>query len=329
MSNNNWRAPISGDSDADHVAGVTGVSSRYNGVLGVTTANGHAGVAGVSDSPRNPGNGVYGRSKLANGVIGFSSAKGSAGVAGANDDGEGNGVYGRSKRNDGVAGITQASGKAGVLGFSEHRTGNGVYGVTTGGYGVFGQATDGGIGVYGYCDMNYGVMARSTRSAALYAEIINGGGGTALSLNTTGIGYLIFATSTAGEVFKVSNTGATEGKSWSNLSDKNAKENFSDVNTLQILDKLASMPIQSWNYKDDPSSERHIGPTAQDFHAIFGLNGDNDTHISSTDLHGVALAAIQGLNEKNQKLETENANLQEELSNLAARLSVLESKSST
>jgi DNA polymerase III alpha subunit (gram-positive type) len=106
--------------------------------------------------------------------------------------------------------------------------------------------------------------------------------------------------------------------------DKNAKENFSSINTLEILDNLASMPIQSWRYKDDTSDERHIGPTAQDFHAAFGLN--NETRISSADLHGVTLAAIQGLNEKNEMLKAENAQLHAKLSNLEARLSALESK---
>ncbi|MBG9735341.1 hypothetical protein ABD86_07180 [Paenibacillus alvei] len=105
-------------------------------------------------------------------------------------------------------------------------------------------------------------------------------------------------------------------------SDKNTKENFSDVSTLQILDKLASMPIYTWNYKDEPSV-RHIGPTAQDFQAAFELNKD-DTYISSIDAQGIALAAIQGLNEK---LKAENAELHAKLAKLEARLSALESKS--
>ncbi|ASJ54431.1 hypothetical protein BP422_13215 [Brevibacillus formosus] len=109
-------------------------------------------------------------------------------------------------------------------------------------------------------------------------------------------------------------------------SDKNAKENFSKVNTLEILDNLASMPIQYWNYKEESSSERHIGPTAQDFHAAFGLDGDDDKYISCIDLQGVALAAIQGLNEKNERLKAESAQLHANLANLEARLSALESK---
>lgn len=85
------------------------------------------------------------------------------------------------------------------------------------------------------------------------------------------------------------------------------------------------MPIQYWNYKEDPSDERHIGPTAQDFQAAFGLNEDDEKYISSIDLQGVALAAIQGLNEKNEKLKEQNAELHTKLASLEERLSALES----
>ncbi len=57
--------------------------------------NGHAGVAGVNDDGN--GDGVYGRSKLANGVLGYSSSDGHAGVAGENV-GNGDGVYGKVNR---------------------------------------------------------------------------------------------------------------------------------------------------------------------------------------------------------------------------------------
>ena len=55
--------------------------------------------------------------------------------------------------------------------------------------------------------------------------------------------------------------------------------------------------MESWSYKARPGN-KHIGPMAQDFHAAFGLNGSDDTHIATVDESGVALAAIQGLNEK-------------------------------
>jgi hypothetical protein len=47
---------------------------------------------------------------------------------------------------------------------------------------------------------------------------------------------------------------------------------------------------------------------AQDFHAAFQLNGSDDRHISVVDESGVALAAIQGLN---QKLNQKDAEIQE------------------
>ena len=64
------------------------------------------------------------------------------------------------------------------------------------------------------------------------------------------------------------------------------------------------MPVEEWNYKAQEDSIRHIGPMAEDFRAAFGV-GDFVGRITSTDADGVALAAIQGLN---QKLE---ANLEE------------------
>jgi hypothetical protein len=65
--------PLRGDSDNTNVpetAGVLGTSTIYNGVLGYTTAEGHAGVAGACDEGL--GNGVYGRSKNRVGVFAVS-----------------------------------------------------------------------------------------------------------------------------------------------------------------------------------------------------------------------------------------------------------------
>lgn len=59
---------------------------------------------------------------------------------------------------------------------------------------------------------------------------------------------------------------------------------------------------------------------AQDFHDAFGL-GTDDVSIATVDEGGVALAAIQGLN---QKVEIENAALRAENAGLKARLDRLE-----
>jgi hypothetical protein len=91
-----------------------------------------------------------------------------------------------------------------------------------------------------------------------------------------------------------------DGTTWANSSDRNLKENFQPADPASVLAKVTALPIQQWNYKSQPA-DKHLGPVAQDFHDAFGL-GSDDKHIATVDADGVALAAIQGLN---QKLETE------------------------
>ncbi len=79
-------------------------------------------------------------------------------------------------------------------------------------------------------------------------------------------------------------------------SDRSAKTDFAAVQPREMLEKVTSLPVQSWRYSE-AEGVRHVGPVAQDFHAAFGL-GENDTTITTVDEGGVALAAIQGLNEK-------------------------------
>jgi hypothetical protein len=82
---------------------------------------------------------------------------------------------------------------------------------------------------------------------------------------------------------------------WSCISDREVKENFVAANGEEILDRLVAMPLFSWNFKGSDPRLRMLGPTAQDFKTAFGLSAVDKT-IASGNLHGVALAAIQGLN---------------------------------
>jgi hypothetical protein len=82
--------------------------------------------------------------------------------------------------------------------------------------------------------------------------------------------------------------------SWETLSDYHAKSGLVPVDGQEILRRLMSVPIETWSYRAQDPSIRHIGPTAQDFHATFGL-GTDDRYISTVDEEGVALAAIQEL----------------------------------
>jgi hypothetical protein len=92
-----------------------------------------------------------------------------------------------------------------------------------------------------------------------------------------------------------------DGNTWFNSSDENIKENFTSLNNENILAKVMELKIQKWNYKGERGAA-HIGPTAQNFSKVFNLGG-NDKAIASVDEVGVALAAIQELNHKTEKLE--------------------------
>jgi hypothetical protein len=107
---------------------------------------------------------------------------------------------------------------------------------------------------------------------------------------------------------------------WTALCDVESKENFAPVDSIAILERVAAMPIATWNWKAQGAAVSHLGPTAQDFSAAFGL-GTDDKGIATVDADGVALAAIQGLN---AKLRAELDAKQAEIDALNARLERLE-----
>ena len=106
--------------------------------------------------------------------------------------------------------------------------------------------------------------------------------------------------------------------SWSFTSDRNVKERIEQVDTKAVLERLSRLPVAEWSYQGYP--QRHVGPMAQDLHEQFPLN-ENDQALNDADLHGVALAAIQGLN---QKLETELKAKEAEIEQLKQSLVRLE-----
>src|SRR5205814_9835661 len=105
------------------------------------------------------------------------------------------------------------------------------------------------------------------------------------------------------------------GNSWSSMSDRNMKEHFEPVNCRSILEKVVAIPVTTWNLKTQSPEIRHIGAMAQDFKAAFAV-GEDDRHISTSDADGVALAAIQGLNQKLEQKDTEIAELRREMGRL-------------
>ena len=127
----------------------------------------------------------------------------------------------------------------------------------------------------------------------------------------------------SGGVYFYTDSGATTGSylaagsgTWTQLSDRALKENVAEVDTHALLAKLAQVPVTTWSYTSEDPAIRHMGPMAQDFYAAFGL-GDSETHITTIDADGVALAAIQGL-------YAENRSLKAQVGDLEARLAALE-----
>ncbi len=143
-----------------------------------------------------------------------------------------------------------------------------------------------------------------------------------------GVGFYTNAASTTGLYL------APSGSQWLGLSDVNSKHLFREMDNEAVLTKLAQMPVREWSYLAQDESIRHVGPTAQDFHAAFGL-GEDPLRIGTMDADGVALAAAKALeertralDERSQRLERENRMLRERLERetleLRQRLDALE-----
>lgn len=284
--------------------------------LSVTNSGGNA----LSSVSGNGGIGVLGRSS-ARGMVGTQgdlglSCAGTYGVGGCAT--EGAGVSGNSQTGIGVLGNSTTRGVVGTLGGTPcagtyavggcAESATGVYGTSSSSRGVEGVSST-GIGVLGNSNAR-GVVGTlggtSCRGDLAYAM-----GGCA-----AGTGFsAVFVGGSGGTGLCTFNGSA----GWSCTSDRNKKENFREVDARMILEALAKLPITRWNMKGDANKTPHIGPTAQDFYAAFGL-GEDDKTINAADAQGVALAAIKGLYQENQALKAQNAELARRMGELEAQM---------
>jgi hypothetical protein len=109
------------------------------------------------------------------------------------------------------------------------------------------------------------------------------------------------------------------------ISDRNAKHDIVPVDPEQILARVAGMSISRWSYNDQDPGVRHIGPMAQDFQAAFGV-GASDRCIPTVDANGVALASIQALYHRIERLDQETRSLREENATLHREVAKLRDK---
>jgi hypothetical protein len=119
---------------------------------------------------------------------------------------------------------------------------------------------------------------------------------------------------------------------WTNTSDVNRKHLFENVAGEDVLTRLRSIPIRSWSYRSDREAIRHLGPTAQDFRAAFGL-GNDDVTIGTVDADGVSLAGVQALDRRTlaqqaeiDALRAQNAELRRTTDAQAAELAAMRAR---
>jgi hypothetical protein len=177
--------------------------------------------------------------------------------------------------------------------------------------------------------------SRATGDQVMY-ELRNASTSKARFFITTGGNTWSFNAAYVGDFFEISRVGTglaefmvnangdmtVRGNSYAsshvNVSSKDLKTDFSDVDADDVLHSLVELPVLSWRYKKDTRGERHVGPVAEDFERLFKL-GDGKT-ISTVDVGGIALAAIKALKiEKDEEIDAlkrENAQLRKSLAEL-------------
>ncbi len=110
---------------------------------------------------------------------------------------------------------------------------------------------------------------------------------------------------------------------------RSQKENFRAVDADEALIKLRGLAVTSWNYKgQDAKQFRHYGPVAQDFFAAFGHDAvgtiGTPTTITSGDLDGILMSAVQALEKRTVEHRKEISAVMAENADLKTRLEALE-----
>ncbi len=115
---------------------------------------------------------------------------------------------------------------------------------------------------------------------------------------------------------------ASNGNSWTSISDSTKKEGFRSVDGESVLRHFSQLRLGSWNYRQqDPTQYRHYGPMAQEWFAAFGHDGvgtiGNDTTLATADVDGIICIAIQALEKRTTELKKTSAQLEKTNAELA------------
>ena len=124
----------------------------------------------------------------------------------------------------------------------------------------------------------------------------------------------------------------TNGGVWTDGGGKESRGDVWPLDGKDVLGRIENIPIDGWACKG--TDERHIGPSAEDFHAQFDVgvlnqDGTRDTeHIAALDLAGVALVGVQELYRMVREQQQMAHDLQlknEKIEELELRLTQMES----
>jgi len=288
----------------------TGTPGNYYAAIGTSTSNTSVGL--YADSSNQGAIPVWGNNR-ASGATNWA-----VGVLGTTSGGSGRAVVGIA---------TGTSTGVGLFGAS-----NGASGAS---YGVFGTipatGSSSGVGVRGE-NLN------TTGGVGIQAYSAAAGGRSIVAVGSVFIeNRLAFGSATSGTdalIAQCQNNGAAGinanaqmfANAFNLTSDRNKKENLEPIDSREILAKVVALPVATWNYIGNPDTMRQMGPMAQDFHAAFGLFGDNDTQINQGDATGVAFAAIQGLAAELKDRDAVIAGLKSQLSGMEMRVQAMEAE---
>lgn len=116
---------------------------------------------------------------------------------------------------------------------------------------------------------------------------------------------LMSAAGTAAGMYAGSTAGSAQLATM--FSDVNMKENIEPVDPAKALESVTQTPVSNWAYKQGikPSDggQTHTGPMAQDVNRTMGEGAaPGGKKIDLISMNGIAMAAIQGLNQKVDKI---------------------------
>lgn len=157
-------------------------------------------------------------------------------------------------------------------------------------------------------------------------ELINTDTGNSWLFHTLGDSFIVNKVGSGLNQMRVfSNGNVVIGGTLTESSSRTVKADLTSVDTQATLDRLVQLPVLEWRYRSDPVEVRHMGPMAEDFRDAFSLGAD-DRHLAPRDVAGVALAGIQGLNERLQEQAAALAEYAEVVDTLEARIVELEQR---